>query len=105
MNMPPKEGAIFEKNWFEQLEKTLSKIERNGVNGKPCPPAYTFFTNHPCHYIGEVEVEPSRDFLFSAVNIPTMSGSSNHRKAMEQEPPVYELFDSICMHNEVPHEF
>lgn len=106
INMPPREGAIlFEKDWFKQLAKTLSKIERNGVDGNPCPPAYTFFTNHPCHYIGEVEVEPSRDFLFSAVNIPTMLGSSNHHKAMEQEPPVYELFDSICMHNEVPHEF
>ncbi len=104
INMPPREGAIFEKNWFKKLAKTLSKIERNGVDGKPCPPAYTFFTNHPHHYVGEDEVEPSRDFLFSAVNIPTML-ENNHRKAMEQEPPVFELWDSINLHNKVPHEF
>ena len=104
INMPPREGAIFEKDWFKQLGKTLSKIEKNGVDSKPCPPAYTFFTNHPYHYIGEDEVEPSRDFLFSAVNIPTML-DSNHHKAMEQEPPVFELWNSINMHNKVPHEF
>jgi len=52
INMPPREGHILKKNWFKTLGATLNKIEREGVDGKPCPPAYTFFTNHPNHYIG-----------------------------------------------------
>jgi len=102
--MPPREGLLFEKNWFPQLKSTLDKIEMNGIANKPCPPAYIFCTNHPQHYVEEGEVEPSSDFFFSAVNIPTMQ-VNNERKAMEQEPPVFELWESINMHTRVPHEF
>jgi len=105
INMPPREGSIFEKNWFDQLGKTLTKIERDGVDGKPCPPAYTYFTNHPYHYVGENEIEPSRDFIFSAVNIPAMLEDSDLSEAAKQEPPIFKLWDSINMHAEVPHEF
>ena len=104
VNMPPREGLLFEKNWFPQLKSTLDKIEMNGIANKPCPPAYIFCTNHPQHYVEEGEVEPSSDFFFSAVNIPTMQ-VNNERKAMEQEPPVFELWESINMHTRVPHEF
>ena len=104
VNMPPQEGNVFEKDWFKKLPSVLEKIEKNGIEGKPCPPAYVFFTNHPYHYVEEEEPEPSRDFLISAVNIPTML-DSNHRKAMEQEPSVFELWNSINIHNKVPHEF
>lgn len=104
INMPPREGATFKKNWFKTLGATLSQIERNGVDGKPCPPAYIFFTNHPYHYVGDDEVEPSRDFLMTAVNIPTMKVNDQYR-AMEQEPPVFDLWESINKHNKVPHDF
>lgn len=104
INMPPQESTTFEKSWFKTLGATLSQIERNGVDGKPCPPAYTFFTNHPYHYVGENEVEPLRDFLMTAINIPAMKVNDQH-KAMEQEPPVFELWESINKHNKVPHEF
>jgi SEC-C motif-containing protein len=104
INMPPSEGITFGKNWFKTLGATLSRIERDGVDGKPCPPAYTFFTNHPHHYVGEDEVEPSRDFLMTAVNIPSML-VNDLQKAKEQEPPIFDLWESINRHNRVPHEF
>jgi len=104
INMPPEEGAVFEKGWFKTLASRLNQIESNGIDGNPCPPAYTFFTNHPYHYVGENEVEPSRDFLMTAVNIPTMK-VNNFQIAMNHEPPVFALWDSINKHNKVPHEF
>lgn len=104
INMPPEGGAVFEKDWFKTLGTTLTKIERNGIDGHPCPPAYIFFTNHPYHYVGEDEVEPSRDFLLTAVEIQTMK-VNNLRAAMHHEPPVFALWESINKHTKVPHEF
>jgi len=54
--------------------------------------------------VGEEEVEPSRDFLMTGVNVPTMQ-ANNRQKAMEEDPPVFELWESINKHNKVPHDF
>lgn len=102
--MPPTTGSIFQKNWFKSIGVILNHIEKNGVKGKPCPGAYVFFTNHPYHYVGQEEIEPSRDFLMTAVNIPTMK-INNLQKAMQHDPPVFELWESINKYSTVPHEF
>jgi hypothetical protein len=82
----------------------LTEIESNGINGIPCPPAYIFFTNYPYHYVSEDEVEPARDLLFTAINIPTMK-VNDMDAAMRHEPPVFVLWESINKHYKVPHDF
>ncbi len=104
VNMPPKEGKVFEKDWFKKLPSTLDKIEKKGIEGKPCPSAFVFFTNHPYHYVGDDVPEPSRDFLLAATNIPVFKVNSP-KKDKQYEPPVFDLWDSINVHNKVPHEF
>jgi hypothetical protein len=102
--MPPTVGHVFAKDWFKSIGEILNHIEKNGVGGNPCPQAYLFFTNHPYHYVGEEDVEPSRDFLMTAVSIPTMK-INDPQDAREHDPPVFELWDSISKHNTVPHGF
>ncbi|MBZ0109259.1 MAG: SEC-C domain-containing protein [Candidatus Scalindua rubra] len=103
VNMPPEEGKVFEKDWFKKLLPTLDKIEKKGIDGKPCPPAYVFFTNHPYHYVGEEVIEPTRDFLMTAINVPGFKAHSR-KKGEQDDPPVIALWDSINLHNTVPHE-
>lgn len=104
INMPPKEGIVFEKHWFRTLLSKLNEIDSKKINGKHCSPAYIIFTNHPYHYMGEDEVEPARDLLLTAVNIPTMK-VNNLGAAMQHEPPVFDLWESINKHYKVPHDF
>jgi hypothetical protein len=104
INMPPKKGIVFEKPWFRTLLSKLNEIECKGINGKSCPPAYTFFTNHPYHYVGEDEVEPAKDFLMTAVNVQTMKVNDLYT-AMQHEPPIFALWESINKHYKVPHDF
>lgn len=104
VNMPPEEGKVFEKDWFKKLLPTLDKIEEKGVEEKPCLPAYVFFTNHPYHYVGEEVPEPTRDFLMTAINVPGFKENSR-KKGEQDEPPVIDLWNSMNLHNKVPHEF
>jgi hypothetical protein len=104
INMPPKEGIVFKKPWFRTLLSKLNEIECKGIDGNNCPPAYIFFTNHPYHYVGEDEIEPARDFLMTAVNISTMK-VNDLGAAMQHEPPIFTLWESINKHNKVPHDF
>jgi hypothetical protein len=103
INMPPKEGVVFKKPWLKTLLPKLTEIESKGLNGTPCPPAYIFFTNHPYHYVSEEEVEPARDLLLTAINIPTMK-VNDMDAAMRHEPPVFVLWESINKHYKVPHD-
>ena len=104
INMPPATGPIFERHWFNPMGAILNDVEKKGVGGNLCPPAYMIFTNHPSHYVGEEEIEPSRDLLMTAVNIPTMKPDTLH-DATEHDPPVFELWESVKRHYLVPHEF
>ena len=40
----------------------------------------------------------------SAINIPVFKVNSPQR-AKQHEPPIFELWDSINIHNKIPHEF
>ena len=33
-------------------------------------PAFVFATNHPAHYIGKQEIDPAKNYFFTAINIP-----------------------------------
>jgi uncharacterized protein YchJ len=104
INMPPQEGIVFKKPWMKTLFSKLNEIESKGIAGNNCPPAYVFFTNHPYHYVGEDEIEPSKNFLMTGLNIPTMK-VNDFSAAMQQEPPVFILWESINKHNKVPNDF
>ena len=104
INMPPRPGIPFNKDWFPELCMSFSSIEISHIKGAPSPPAYIFITNHPYHYVGEEDVEPQRDFVFTAINMPAFK-IPNVDVAMGQDPGIFKLWESINKHTTIPHEF
>ncbi|MFH0975878.1 MAG: SEC-C domain-containing protein [Spirochaetota bacterium] len=104
VNMPPEKGEVFKKSWVDGLMKEVSRVEVDIISGVPCPPAYLYFTNHPNHYVGNNEVEPAKDFFFTAINIQEFKQGSieNARKTHLHQ---FILWDSINSHCKIPESF
>lgn len=104
VNMPPEKGDVTKKRWIPGLIKELSRVESDTIEGNPCPPAYLYFTNHPNHYVGNDVVEPQRDFLITAINVPEFK-VDDAEDARKKHPHILSLWDSINLHNKVPNDF
>ena len=104
INMPPEEGGPFDKRWFKSLMDEIKRVETDKIDGKPAPPAYLFFTNHPHHYVGDEAPEPQRNFLMTAINMPQFK-VNEPESTRKIDPPVFILWESINMHTRVPNDF
>lgn len=104
INMPPAEGRTFEKKWMKGLMKEKNKVETDIINGKPSPPAYIYFTNHPYHYVGDEETEPKKNFVMTAINVPAFKVNAPEI-AKAKEPQIFMLWESINLHTKVPNKF
>ncbi|MEW6388340.1 MAG: SEC-C metal-binding domain-containing protein [Thermodesulfobacteriota bacterium] len=104
LNMPPEEGGPFDQRWFKSLLDEIDRVEKEGLTGEKAPSAYLFFTNHPYHYVGNEEPEPQKNFLMTAINMPVFKISSPEI-AMQADPPIFKLWESINSHIKVPNKF
>lgn len=104
VNMPPGEGDPRGNAWFESLNSEITRIESETMTGIQYPAAYLVFTNHPYHYVGKDEVEPRKNHLLTAVNLPHFKIYDPER-AQAIDPPIFMLFDSVIEHTRVPCDF
>jgi hypothetical protein len=106
INMPPESRDVtpFQAKWFRGLINEISRVEIDTVGGKPIPPAFLFFTNHPYHYVGEEEPEPRKDFLMTAINMAEWKINSPEAVA-KIDPPIFGLWESINEHTSIPSTF
>jgi hypothetical protein len=100
INMPPEDTSNFDTSWFSELATEIANLESEGYSA----PAYIFFTNHPYHYVGENELEPKKDFLMTAINIPDFK-RHGVGKTKDIDPTISRLFDSILEHSTIPIDF
>lgn len=47
----------------------LKSLEDSQSLDNPYPSAFLFFTNHPYHYVGNDDLEPSQTALFTGINL------------------------------------
>lgn len=104
INMPPEEGGLFDKKWFRSLMDEVKKVEEDKIDDNPAPPAYLFFTNHPNHYVGDGAIEPEKNFLMTAINMPHFKVNAPE-EARQTDPPVFELWESMNVHIRIPNDF
>lgn len=106
INMPPENDGVapFEARWFKSLMNEISKVESGGIGGWPTPPAYLFFTNHPYHYVGDEQQEPSKNFMMTAINMAHFK-INTPEIVMRIDPPTSILWESINAHTKVPSTF
>lgn len=106
INMPPENRDVrpFQARWFKSLMNEISRVETDTIGGKPIPPAFLFFTNHPYHYVGEEQPEPKRDFLMTAINMAQWKINAPETVA-RIDPPTFVLWESINEHTRVPSTF
>lgn len=103
VNVPPREGSLFETDWFNKIVVQVNQLENNQAADKPWPPAFIFVTNHPYHYVGGDDPEPGRSTIFTAINMPDFKQPDP--EIMRKYPAIEELLDSVLNHTEIPHEF
>jgi len=104
VNMPPEEERNFKISWFNPLVKIIGQIEVQQKKENSIKPAFLFFTNHPYHYIGKDQIDPAKNFFFTAINIPEFR--KDDVIAVEKAyPAIFSLWGSINRHIEVPHDF
>lgn len=104
VNMPPEEERDFKISWFNPLVKIIGQIETQQKKENSIKLAFLFFTNHPYHYIGKDQIDPAKNFFFTAINIPEFK--KNDVIALEKAYPVMlSLWRSINKHVQVPHDF
>lgn len=104
VNMRPEDEQNFNISWFHPLAKIISQIETQQIKENKIIPAFLFFTNHPYHYVGKDEIEPSKNFFLTAINIPEFK-KNNINMAKETHPIIFSLWESINKHIRVPHDF
>jgi hypothetical protein len=106
INMPPERDGTrpFDARWFKSLMSEVSKVEKDGVDGKSTPPAYLVFTNHPYHYVGDDEQEPPKNFMMTAINMEHFKINAPEI-ARRIDPPIFTLWESINVHTKVPGDF
>jgi hypothetical protein len=103
VNVPPQGGLLFESEWFKRVASQVKRLEESQSSTNPWPPAFVFFTNHPYHYVDTDQPEPGKSAIFTAINIPDFNQPP---QAMRKKyPAIAQLFDSVTLHTEVPHEF
>jgi hypothetical protein len=104
INMPPHLGGPFDARSFESLGRQLNGVEASQATAGALPAAFLFFTNHPYHYVGATEPEPGQSTYFTALNIPDFK-QPNQDVVRQRYPAVFDLFDSVLKHTEIPHAF
>lgn len=113
VNAPPHDGISLKAPWLDEAIGQLKRLEENQSATNPYPPAYLFFTNHPYHYVGNDDVEPSQTAIFTAINIPdfkqeTLDPTEVQTRSTEHlvaRPPIDQLVDSVFNHTRVPTRF
>ncbi|GJM16739.1 MAG: hypothetical protein DHS20C13_20660 [Thermodesulfobacteriota bacterium] len=111
VNMPPEEAKFFNTTWLKPLEKAVSQVETEKIDGKPVPGAYLFSTNHPYHYVGNEKPVPSRDLFFTAINIPVFLETNKENieekteKIKKDIPEVLQIWHSLTSHHFIPDEY
>lgn len=104
INMPPEDAGPFANSWFRPLMNEVERVERSRISGRPAPPAYVIITNHPYHYAGNEQPDPSKNYLMTAINIPEFKQQPNG-SAGPIDPTILALWDSINKHIPTPHTF
>jgi len=115
VNMPPHKGEAFHAPWFTEVAKQLRKLEDTQSEDAPYPSALLFFTNHPYHYVGNDDLEPSQTFFFTGINRDDLkSGPDGEdqsvaealaRRFKANNPEIDQLVDSVFNHTRVPTTF
>ncbi len=105
VNMPPELGFITDKKWFPAVMDEVGRLEKEGLANKSVPPAYLFFTNHPNHYVDINEIDPSKDFLMTAINRPEFKKDFKGSPGSGADRNLIHLWNSINQHIHVPHTF
>jgi hypothetical protein len=115
VNMPPHKGQTFEATWVSAVPDQLKKLEDSQSADNPYPSAFLFFTNHPYHYVGNDDVEPSQRAIFTGINRDDLKrgpedGDSSAAAALAghfkaRNPEIDQLVDSVFNHTKVPTRF
>ncbi len=113
VNAPPHDGISLKAPWLEEAISRLKRLEESQSATNPYSPAYLFFTNHPYHYVGNDDVEPSQTAIFTAINIPdfkqeTLDPTEVQTRSTEYlvaRPTIDQLVDSVFNHARVPTRF
>lgn len=112
VNMPPHKGQALEAPWFHAVADQLKKLEDSQSAKNPYPSAFLFFTNHPYHYVGNDDVEPSQTAIFTAINRNDLKAGSEGGDSLSAEalaerfttrnPEIGQLVDSVFNHTRIP---
>lgn len=104
VNVPPQESSVFEAEWFGKVASQLELLEASQRPDKPRPAAFVFFTNHPYHYVGADALEPGKTTVLSGINMPDFK-PPDIGILPRKYPAIFDLFNSLLQHTEIPHEF
>lgn len=103
VNVPRQDGALIGSEWFKKVASQVKRLEEGQSPTNPWPPAFVFFTNHPYHYVDKDQQEPGKSAIFTAINMPDFHQTP--QAVRKKYIAMAELFDSVSLHTEVPHEF
>jgi hypothetical protein len=109
LNIPPDDRTLLEADWFKRVAEQMSRLQAS-QEGKPYPPAFLFFTNHPYHYVDNDAPEPGRQALLTAINMgafqaDSTGGTETVRYLTQEHPAILALYESVTTRVEIPHSF
>ena len=104
VNVPPQESSVFDAEGFGKVASQLELLEASQRPDKPRPAAFVFFTNHPYHYVGADALEPGKTTVLSGINMPDFK-PPDIGILPRKYPAIFDLFNSLLQHTEIPHEF
>ena len=103
-NMPPEDEKHFKISWTKPFMNIVDQIEKEQIRKDASVSTYLFITNHPAHYIGKDDIDPTKNYFLTALNIPEFN-KKYLNKANEKHPVIFSLWYSINKHGQIPHKF
>jgi len=102
VNRPPWHRNDIKAPWIRAFRSSLKKLEmQREFRDAPERNAFVLVTNHPYHYVSNIEPDPQQHFFTTSFN-----KSELHWETFEADHPVvYNLMRSITDHFSIPETF